>query len=173
MIFAGDCIVSTNPKTMKKPIFLFVMVSFFTQFLNAQIQMESFEWSLNHVKSYPRVECLYTLDMEKWLTFEKEYSVLNVPKLYNSTILYSSTGPQFYVQIDSSLYHLKNYAVFPQPYTQVDRDWIKSISVIRKSASKAICGSETEGGIVVIRLYPKYEDDFLGGEMAVKPIKIK
>lgn len=129
--------------------------------------MESFEWKTNQTKSYPRGSIkYYASNFDKLLTFEKDSSVFKVPHLYTSFLPYSSTGPQYFVQIDSSLYHLNN-----RPFSQVSREWISSITVLKESA-KGYYGYEGKDGMVIIRLHKTNEDDFLKGKIDSNPMKI-
>ena len=154
---------------MKRLIFLFATVSFFTQVSNAQIHKESFQWCTDTIIHNPALgSYLYSTQFDEFLTFDKELSLLNEPRSYTATMLYRTPGPKLFVQIDSCLYHINIHT-----YSNVDKAWIRSITVITNKTEKEKYGCKGKSGIFLVRLYNQYEDDFLIGKIPANPIKIK
>ncbi len=135
----------------------------------AQIQMESLDLKTPQTNSRDTILFAKRGSQNVIInTFERESSIFKVPQLDSSTLVYSRTLLKSFVQIDSSLYNLNNKAYF-----RLNRDWVCSTSVLKKSEAEEIYGYKGEDGIVIFRLYSKYEDDFLNGAIATYPSKIK
>ena len=94
---------------------------------------------------------------------------LKVPIISSkNTTLVSRTGPIFIVKIDSFEYKLDSISS-----NHLDADWIQSIIVLKDNEVKEKYGCEGEHGLVIIRLKKYHIEDFLEGEKADTPLKIK
>ena len=100
---------------------------------------------------------------------QMESSNVKIPIISSKdTTLFSRTGPILVVKIDSFVYKLDSKSSY-----RLDRDWIKSITVLKNSDAKEIYGYTGEDGIAIIRLFKNHEEDFIYGKIATNPFKIK
>jgi len=137
---------STKPKAMKKITLFFVMISLLSGLSTAQLKMESFNWDPYHIKSYPFVILKKSpYEAGQLLTFEKEYSVVEVPELSTRNFYYFEAGPLLIVKFNSHEFELENLSK-----SNMDVNWIKRITVIKDSNAEELYGCRGRNGVVII-----------------------
>lgn len=133
---------------MKKLTLLFMMILFISGTSSAQIQIEPYHWDPFQKIYYPFAGLKKSpSEIGQMLTFEKQYSVVEIPEFSGRNYYFSKAGPLLIVKFDSQEHELADLA-----NSNLDVNWIKKISVLKDKAAEAKYGSRGKNGVVIIEL---------------------